>query len=171
MNRKNQGFALVELVVVIVVITVIATAAFLVSYRKTDIAADTDRDSDIAAIARDLERFYLRSPSDAQPSYPSTQYINNNSNQEQTFSLYSSGQLTAVNSPSKSFIVATSNSSSQNPTPFQYIYQPLRADGSLCTTAITSATSQNNLCARYILYYKHISDQSTVLTRQGVHQQ
>jgi hypothetical protein len=63
-----------------------------------------------------------------------------------------------------SLIAATSASTTQSPNTSTYIYQPLKADGSLCTTGQTSTFTETiDKCRKFNLYY-HLETVSGVQT-------
>ena len=64
---------------------------------------------------------------------------------------------------------ATNPAGTDTPSLTQYVYQPLKADGSLCT-ASPSSTVVANRCVRFFLYYKDTAT-GQVIKLKSVHQQ
>lgn len=167
---KQRGFSIIELLVVVAAMIILVGLSFTVPRVALDRGDDYNRVDDVDAIARDFERFYLASASSTQPTYPSTVYATNKDNYAKLYSSLGAGQLRTPGSQSDSLIAATS-ASAQSPTTSQYIYQPLRMDGSLCvTSSFSTSTSASDLCVRYILYYRNVSD-NTVVMKHSVRQQ
>src|SRR5690606_20543213 len=89
--------------------------------------------------------------------YPPTALMNSESAIRSTLPDIEQKALRApgvADSSSVSLIVATTTSTSQTPTVNQYIYQPLRTDGTLCT-------GSSDECRKFNLYYKLESSSAT----------
>lgn len=149
----QRGFTIVELLIVIAVMGILLVLA-VVNLRGTQgNARDSERSSDISSIAANLESFYTsgNATSSTYGYYPSTSLIG----QETTYLpdidtkiLIAPGETTA----GASFFAATNNNQSvsgvtplPDNTAYSYIYQPLAADGTLCTGATK--------CLKFNLFY------------------
>lgn len=163
-SMKRNGFTIVELIVVIAIMGILLVLG-VVNLTGSQISArDSERKTDIEVIATHLETYYT-SGSDLTTTigtYPSTALMANISVQESSLRDIDPKNLIAPGAPSSavsSLVVATNNtqtiagvapqpqsSSSQN----QYVYQPLKQDGSLCTSGTT--------CQEFNLYYMTEAD-------------
>jgi prepilin-type N-terminal cleavage/methylation domain-containing protein len=134
-KRKEQGFTIVELLIVIVVIGILA-ALVLNSFRGVqERARDTKRRTDINAQASQLEVYYTDNG-----GYPVfTGQVNTDS--WLTANL-KGADLNAWRAPNQT---ANSMVNSATPTKDQYGYTPLQDDG---TTACTTAP-----CAKFKLFW------------------
>lgn len=153
MNRR--GFTIVELLIIIAVLGVLLTLG-VVNLRGTQASArDEERRTDVESIALHLETFY-KSGSDQYPSgsYPPTVLMSSDEETVRTVlrDINSDSLRTpGVQSPDISLIPATSNT--ENPesiTPYpsisEYVYQPLQANGNLCTLVAS-------VCRKFNIYY------------------
>jgi prepilin-type N-terminal cleavage/methylation domain-containing protein len=158
MNRR--GFTIVELIIVIAIMGILLVLA-VVNLRSTQAnGRDSERASDTAAIALQLNAYYESGNSDLSivaGSYPSTAVSSDtNANIENILRdidiklLLAPGVTTTT---TKSFVSATNNTQTIGgvaPQPAAandvYVYQPLQSDGSLCTL-----TSQ--ICRKFNMYY------------------
>lgn len=172
---RSAGFSVVEITVVITVIAVLVVIAITASANSRTRGTDDDRQSDVSAIARDIEGYFLDQSSQTQPSYPSTSYFNSGTDAqkkqklEQVFGTADGDKLRAPDVTQNSFTIATSNQP-QSPTVGQYIYQPLRRNGRLCTHNLTTSTPSGRLCVRYVLFYRTAGD-NQVKRHESIHQQ
>lgn len=162
-EHRTGGYTIIELMVVMVIIGILAglSTTIILSYRYQ--GRDSERKSDVEAIARSFEISYLRDATASGPSYPTTQKATDTSGYA---SLFKGQSLDATKAPdttaATSIVAATTTTRPQSPTKDQYIYLPLAADGSLC--------NGNSLCVRFFLYYR-LEGNSTVYSVESVHQQ
>ncbi len=166
-----MGFSLIELIITITIIgilvglVVFTPKTFLVSAR------DQERSDDVRAIARRLEEAYS-SQDLGYPAYPSTAEITTDiTNHTRTMDRIPRDAFKSPGGADNSVTVATTNASTNpaganTPSLTQYVYQPLTADGSLCTANPSTSSS----CARYFLYYRSEAD-NTVRFIKSIHQQ
>lgn len=175
-SKKSFGFTVVEVAVVITVIAVLVVIAITVSSQSRLRGGDDDRFSDVGAIARSMEKYFLDQASATKPTYPSVGYFTTGTDSEKEqrmigiFGTADGEKLRTVDATSNSFGVATSNVA-QTPTVDQYVYQPLKRDGSLCATyPVTTSTPSDQLCVRYVLFYRTAGD-DLVKTKESIHQQ
>jgi prepilin-type N-terminal cleavage/methylation domain-containing protein len=149
LNRKQSGFTIVELLIVIVVIGILA-ALVLNSFQGVQARArDTERRTDINSVATQLEVYHGDNA-----GYP---LLTANVNTDTWVSANLKGvDLQALRAPGTS---ANSFITSTTPTKNQYGYSPLQSDGS---TACTTAP-----CAKFKIYY--LEEQSnTVKTKDSL---
>lgn len=153
MNRR--GFSVVELLIIIVVMGILLTLA-VVNLRSSQInGRDAERKADIESIMSHLETFYTTGTDGSIEvgRYPSTAIIGNETTllrDIDTNSLMAPGIDTISNtfkaSDNTGVIVQTTAAVSPQPTIDQYVYQPIKRDGTLCTT-------ETDECRSYNLYY------------------
>jgi len=179
--KHRDGFTLIELLVTITIMAILLGLA-VVSLQGNQLAArDEERKTDVDVIARMLENYYdsivskeispVLAPASSLVSvdrvalaslpghgqYPPTMLMNSESTIKSTLPDIEQKALRApgvAESSSVSLIVATTTSTSQNPTINQYIYQPLQANGTLCTAS-------GDECRKFNLYYKLESSSTT----------
>lgn len=127
LNRKQQGFTIVELLIVIVVIGILAALVITTFTGIQRKARDTERQTDIKALHGQLEAYYAQ-----YGYYPGLGELNTT-----TLAGLDGDALTAPNS--------TTAVDAATPTTAKYQYAPTQADGtSACTTALEN-------CATYDL--------------------
>ena len=151
--KRIVGFTLVELLVTMTVMTILLVLA-VVNLRSNEASArDEERKTDITIIAQQLENYYeAEVDTGSAGSYPSTIAVDTES---EVTALLPDLDPKALRAPdvadasAMSFAVATTNAT-QTPTISSYIYQPLKSDGSLCTTNDEGAANE---CRKFILYY------------------
>lgn len=121
--------------------------------RTGALARDAERKNDIVAVAAGLEAYYTE-----KGYYPTPAQLD----QPNVFTTLKSVNLDALQAPSQSnySLVFAKNLGVQAPTKDQYVYQPLNAEGVLCST--------DKKCTRYILWYFYESDQ-TIQKHQSLH--
>lgn len=168
---KRRGFTIIELIIVISIMTILLVLGVVNMSASQANGRDQERKIDIDTIALNLEGYYTNGTdgSSRVNTYPSIDLMSGasaTSTQMATLRDIDLKSLVAPGAPDSSttsLVVATNNtqttagvlpqpadSKSQN----QYIYQPLKADGSLC-----SLSSQE--CRKFNLFYKTETD-STV---------
>lgn len=189
--KYRAGFTLIELLVTITIMAILLGLT-IVSLEGNQIAGrDEERKTDIDVIARTLENYYDSSISMSLPAglapassmfpfnkvavfsggtslnqYPSTASMNSETTIKTTLPDLEVKALRApgvADSASISLIVAANSSATQSPTISQYIYQPLKSDGSLCT-------STTDECRKFNLYYKLEASSSTTQVTTSRHQ-
>ncbi|MFY9228011.1 MAG: type II secretion system protein [Candidatus Microsaccharimonas sp.] len=161
---KQRGFTVVELIITITIMGILLLVT-VVNVNATQAAArDDERRSDVESLALHLETFYTngRDGTTMFGRYSSTglttsgvSSIKDNLRDIDLKSVMAPG----ITDPLQTLIMAPDNTP-QNPTKDQYIYQPLQADGSLCT-------SGGQYCTKFIIYYRTEVDNAvhTVLSK------
>ncbi len=171
-TMKYVGFTIIELVITITIMGILLTVAIVSTSGAQVNARDAERKSDISAIQANLESYYQQGvqSSTVLYKYPSTELIDSGETSVTAFlvnidveSLLPPG----VTDVSLGFIEATNNNQAEGsvapqPTVSQYVYQPLQADGSLCT-------SESQECRKYNLFYQLEGD-STIYKVTSKHQ-
>lgn len=150
--RRAYGFTLIEVLITITVMVVLLVLGVVSMSGGETRARDEERTTDVTILAQQLENFYT-SGTDTSTTigrYPGTNDFNTEAKITALLRNIDPKILRTPNvqSPSMSVTIATSNSTTQNPTVDQYIYQPLTSSGSLCTVMTTSE------CRKFNLYYK-----------------
>lgn len=145
---KRRGFTITELIIVITLMGIFLTLG-VVNLRSSQAnGRDSERKIDIETISQHLENYY-NSGSDTSTdvgTYPSTDIIG----KETTYLRDLDVKTLAVPDSSTSSFVATSSQPPAvvvpTPTINNYVYQPLKSDGSLCTQTTDE-------CSKFNLYY------------------
>lgn len=152
---------MVEIIITVTIMGILLVLA-VVNLNATQVKArDDERRADVEAIASAFETYYQRGTLTADPgSYPGTSTSNSSnntirSNIENDISIQSL-LAPGVNDPTKSLISATNSTQTATgvtpqPTVDQYVYQPLRADGTLCT-------SSSLICRKFNIFYRLEAD-------------
>ncbi len=151
--KRNAGFTLVELLITMTVMTILLVLA-VVNLRSNEAnARDEERKTDVSNIAKQLESYYEAGTDTNDPGvYPPTADVNTEAEVKAVLPDLNPKSLRApdvADSSPMSFTVATTNAA-QTPNISSYVYQPLKADGSLCSTAGSGTTTE---CQRFIIYY------------------
>lgn len=153
---KRRGFTIVELLIAITVMGILLVIA-VASLSNTQLRArDDERKADIDAIAAALENYYAGSNATGITGrYPATTIAASEAALNGALRDISLNSFKApgVSNLTDSFKAATNNIQTIEgvmplPTNNTYVYQPLLADGSLCTTAGAE-------CRKFNLY-RHI---------------
>ena len=161
---KWRGFTIVELIITITIMGILLTLA-VVNLTATQVnGRDAERKGDIEAITSNLETFY-RTGSDNSTSlgrYPSTVITSGNTTTVRSILRdinFNSLTPPGASSMATGFVPATNTTQtttgvSPQPTTSQYVYQPLKSDGSLCT-------DETQECRKFNLYY-HLEADNTI---------
>ena len=156
-SMKQHGFTLIELVITITIMVILLSLAVVNLTSTQANQRDSERASDIGAIANNMETFYKTGVSTSTEfgRYPSTAVLTNGETSARIF--FPAIDLEVLIAPgatsvAASFIPATNNVETTagvlpQPTKSQFVYQPIQTDKSLCTTG-----SQE--CRRFSLYYR-----------------
>lgn len=154
-DRLNIGFTIVEIMSVLVIISILIGVGIMIdrstkyTYRS---ARDSERAADVESLAMIFESYYRRNVG----SYPkTTQAVATVSNTE---------LLRPPGVTVNSLVSPTTGAVPTNVTIKQYSYQPLQADGSIC-----SGTAPGP-CVRFFLYYVQETD-GQMVTLESSHQQ
>jgi prepilin-type N-terminal cleavage/methylation domain-containing protein len=151
--KRNAGFTLVELLLTMTIMTILLVLA-VVNLRSNEASArDEERKTDVSNIAKQLESYYEAGTDTTNPGiYPSTADVDTEAEVKAILPDLNPKSLRApdvADSSTMSFAAATTNAA-QTPSVSAYIYQPLKPDGSLCSTSSSGTTNE---CQRFILYY------------------
>ncbi|MFZ3009909.1 MAG: type II secretion system protein [Candidatus Microsaccharimonas sp.] len=161
---KQRGFTVVELIITITIMGILLLITVVNVNATQATARDDERRSDVESLALHLETFYTngRDGTTIFGRYSSTgltasgvSSIKENLRDIDLKSVMAPG----ITDPLQTLIMAPDNTP-QNPTKDQYIYQPLKADGTLCT-------SGTDYCTKFIIYYRTEADNTvhTVLSK------
>jgi prepilin-type N-terminal cleavage/methylation domain-containing protein len=167
--KRTAGFTLVELLITMTVMTILLVLA-VVNLRSNEASArDEERKTDTSVIAQQLENYYeAEVDASSAGTYPSTIAVDTES---EITGLLPDLDPKALRAPdvadtsTMSFAVATTNAT-QTPAITSYIYQPLKADGSLCTSNDEGAANE---CRKFVLYYA-LENTSGTQTLKSKHQ-
>jgi len=171
---KPRGFTLVELVITITIMTILIALAVANLSSSQANQRDAERAADVATLAVNLETYYKSGITEngnaAQGRYPSTgltiggdSVVQKNLPDMDIQSAIPPGATSA----SGSFINATNTIETTagvlpQPTTSQYIYQPILATGTLCTSGAQE-------CRRFNIFYRTEID-NTVVKVSSKHQ-
>jgi prepilin-type N-terminal cleavage/methylation domain-containing protein len=153
--KRNAGFTLVELLITMTVMTILLVLA-VVNLRSNEATArDEERKTDVTVIAQQLENYYeAETDAGSVGVYPSTIAVDTEAEVKALLPDLNPKVLRApdvADSSAMSLTVATTSSGTQSPAIGTYIYQPLKGDGTLCTTDTSGAANE---CRRFVIYYK-----------------
>ena len=174
---SRRGFTIIELIVVITIMGILVGLG-VVNFRSTQInSRDAERRTDIETIGQYLDIYYTSGietdlsteTDDATFSYPSTLQVIGSppdvSNMIKYLRDIDEEVLMPPNttSPVGAFVPATNSIQTVNdveplPTYSQYVYQPIKSDGTLCTLA-------SDECRKYNLYYRLESNAAVQMVR------
>lgn len=156
----RRGFTIVELIITITIMGILLTLAVVNVGTTQAKARDDARKADIEAIASNLESFYISGTDNSTnfARYPSLGLIGPAATimvslRDADMSSFLPPGTTDV---TQTFLAANNNSQTTTgidpmPTKDQYVYQPIKSDGSLCASGDID-------CRRYNLYYRLESD-------------
>lgn len=131
LHRKQQGFTIVELLIVIVVIGILAALVVTTFTGIQQKARDTERQTDIKAIHGQLEAYYAQNG-----SYPALAEVNSSSWRSTNMKGLDPEALKDPKGSSQALAASTSATA--------YGYAPLTSADGACTTAAAD-------CAKYTL--------------------
>lgn len=163
-QRKNSGFTIIEIIIVITIMLILATITVVSLRSSRNAALDNEKKDDVAAIARHFENIYENglNNSSTEMGYPSLDLISSPSTAIlsgiEAASLKNPNDSSA-SSPLYSLAAATSDqdanswASNQN----KYYYQPLTINNELCNaTNGASGVIQpraTSPCVKFNIYY------------------
>lgn len=165
MITVRRGFTIVELIITITIMGILLTLAVVNVGSTQTKARDEARKSDIESIASNLESYYISGTDNSTnfARYPSTgltgsvSNITSNLRDANIDSFLPPGTtdaavtfVSSTNTGSAPSIQSTSGVLPQ-PTINQYVYQPIRSDGSVCLVGAVD-------CRKYNLFYRLESD-------------
>lgn len=151
MNRRD-GFTVIEILIVMVIMGILM-AFTVVNLRNSQATArDEKRKTDNSIIAQNLENYYKTGSEGASyknGQYPPTEHMSSEAAVRLTLRDIDKKVLRAPNVTESSPIslVVAADANAQTPNQNTYVYQPLKSDGTLCTTAGTD-------CRKFNLFYK-----------------
>lgn len=161
----RRGFTIVELIITITIMGILLTLAVVNVNATQAKARDDERTTDITSIANNLETFYTtaRDGSTTFGRYPSLGLnaslasLTSNLRDADTKSFRAPG----VTDPMVSFVASTNTGTAKSiqttagvlpqPTKDQYVFQPIKSDGSVCAAGEAD-------CRKFNLFYRLESD-------------
>jgi prepilin-type N-terminal cleavage/methylation domain-containing protein len=152
----RQGFTIIELLIVIVVVMIVAAISIDANGNYQERARDSEREADMQVIANNLERYYRTQPSANGTTYPPA-----NTTPANLALIIDNPDAIIAPGQTESSLVMVNTVGNKSPSLTQYMYQPMKADGSICTSTP---------CARYKLYYKY-EVTGVVASRDSMRQQ
>ena len=139
LHRKQSGFTIVELLIVIIVIGILATLVLVTFTGVQQKARNTQRQTDIKAVASHLETYNANNA-----MYPTTANMNDASNPTWVSQNLKGLDRESTRDPSDKNNVYTFAASS---TSQQYGYAPTKEDGTACDN------TAGNECTKFTLTY------------------
>jgi type II secretion system protein G len=127
LHRKQQGFTIVELLIVIVVIGILAALVVTTFTGIQAKARDTERQTDIKAIHGQLEAYYAQNG-----AYPALADVNDATWRSTNMKGLDAEALKDPKGTAQTLAATTSTTS--------YGYAPTQTDNSACTTAAANCT-------------------------------
>ena len=161
----RRGFTIVELIITITIMGILLTLA-VVNVNSTQMKSrDDERKADIEAIATALESFYSIGIDESTilGRYPATGLVTPTSNITKYLRDVDLKSFMApgIADPGLTFISSTNTGTSKDnqsvagvlpqPTKSQYVYQPIKSDGSICLAGEMD-------CRKFNLFYRLESD-------------
>lgn len=159
---NSRGFTIAELIVVIAVMGILLIIGVVDFSASQANGRDSERRTDAESIAIHLETYYKNGDDSSTTigRYPSTVIAQNKSNTTSMLRDIDIRSIMApgfdINSSTISLVAAYDNSLTANSikafggtiiTKDQYIYQPLKGDGTLCTL-------ESEECRKFNIYYR-----------------
>lgn len=141
--KSQKGFTIVELLIVIVVIGILAALVLNTFAGVQKRARDTERQTDITAVASQLEKYYTD-----KGNYPQFSQIDTGSEATAAFKGIDAG---ALNAPGQTTISLKDHASANKD---EYGYQAFLADG-------TTACAADDACVSFKLTYTKEEPKST----------
>lgn len=165
MIMVRRGFTIVELIITITIMGILLTLAIVNVGATQAKARDDKRTSDIGSIASNMESFYNAGADNSTTfaHYPNISVTGSASNitMQLRDADIKSFLPPGVTDPAVGFIPSTNTGSAPSiqttagvapqPTISQYVYQPIKSDGSICGSSDTD-------CRKYNLFYRLESD-------------
>lgn len=162
---RNRGFTIIELVIAISIIGILLVLGVANLNGSQANARDAERKADAETLVLHLDAYYDSGADNSTSTgkYPSTAFITTTTNIKKYLRDIDTKSLTppGITNPLLSFKGAI-NASAQTPTKDEYIYQPLKSDGSICNL-------ETQECRKFIIYYRTEVD-NTVHTVTGKNQ-
>jgi prepilin-type N-terminal cleavage/methylation domain-containing protein len=167
----RRGFTIVELIITITIMGILLTLAVVNVNATQAKARDDERKTDITSIANNLETFYTTAvdASTVFGRYPSLglnaslSSLTTNLRDADTKAFMAPG----ITDPMVSFIASTNTGTAKSiqtaagvlpqPTKDQYVYQPIKSDGSVCLSGELD-------CRKFNLFYRLESDNTVYVT-------
>lgn len=147
---RRNGFTVIELAIVITIMGILLVLGSVNFNESQANARDSERKADVESIIIHLDTFYDSGSDDSTSlgTYPSTLLVNTVANLKKNLRDMDEKSITAPGSsdPTTTWKVASSNTV-QDPSTSEYIYQPLKSDGSLCVNTTDE-------CRKFKIFYK-----------------
>jgi prepilin-type N-terminal cleavage/methylation domain-containing protein len=162
---RTRGFTIVEVIVTITIMGILLTLA-VVGVGATQMnARDNERRADVEAIATHLESFF-KTGTDGSTNYnryPNANLITSTANIETALRDIDLESVMApgIDDPMQTMVIATNTAQTvagvlPQPTKDQYVYQPMKSDGTLCLTGDID-------CRKFNLYYRLEGDNTVYM--------
>jgi prepilin-type N-terminal cleavage/methylation domain-containing protein len=145
--KRNKGFTIVELLIVIVVIGILALLVITTYSGIQQKARNSKRQTDIQSLQTQMEAFYSQNG-----FYPSLAHMNDADWRKANMKSLDSGALTDPSNPSQSATLVDTDGTAKS-----YAYKVRDASGASCSTDETT-------CAQYTLtatYEGTVNNQTT----------
>jgi prepilin-type N-terminal cleavage/methylation domain-containing protein len=161
LKQRQSGFTIVELLIVIVIIGILATLVIVTFSGVQQKARDSERKTDINAIAGQLEAVYA-----SKGNYPTLAEINDGAattgwRAVNEFRIDTKAFADPKNASATNLTLGATSIPGTPTSTYTYYYSPLADDGSICTTS--------GSCTGYLLYanMEATSDPTKVYSRKS----
>jgi len=155
-----RGFTIVEIIITITIMAIILVLGTVVLNQAQVQARDDERVSDVNTLGVHLDQFYQvgrpQQISAVIGRYPTTNLAASKANMLLLLDGVNEKSLMApgATDPTQTFKAATNNNQTTEgvtpqPTVSEYIYQPIRSDGALCT-----GTAGTEDCRKFNIFYR-----------------
>jgi len=155
-----RGFTIVEIIITITIMGILLVLGTVVLNQAQVQARDDERISDVETLGVHLDKFFQvglsQSISATIGRYPTTNLTSSKAIMLSTLDGINEKTLMApgVTDPTQTFKAAQNNDQTTGgvlpqPTTSEYIYQPIRSDGELCT-----GTVGNEDCRKFNIFYR-----------------
>ncbi len=151
-----RGFTIIELIITVAILGILMVLAVVNITASQVKSRDDERRADIEAIGLSLESYYTLGVEGATEygRYPDTSVTDSETDIQTAFpnANLDSFKAPAVTAATSTFVPAVNadekvDGVSPQPTTDEYVYQPLSAAGTLCTSSATE-------CVKYNLFYQ-----------------
>ena len=156
LSERKKGFTIIEVCVVILVLAILTGIAGEVVFNYQKGARDSERRADVTVMSQAFEHYYRTQSVAIGVTYPPS-----TTPAADLASIIQNQDAVKAPDQSDSSLAIATNASEQYPAINQYVYQPLNADDTLCSSAP---------CIKYKLYFR-LEETDEVVVKDSMRQQ